>query len=111
DFKEVNFSVRDQRWRYVGARAGGGKAKANNAGPALFDMEADSAQTTNVLAAHPEVGAKMVAAYDRYWNEARPLMVNEEAPMSPTRPYHEWYREQEAVGGIPKWTAAGGAGE
>ncbi len=110
DFKEVNFSVRSQRWRYVGARAGRGKGKGSKAAPALFDMEADPAQTKNVLADHPEVAAKMLAAYDRYWKEARPLMVNEAAPMSPTRPYHEWYREQEAAGGIPRWTAAGGAG-
>ena len=31
-------------------------------------------------------------------------MVNEDAPMSPTRPYHVWYDEQMKAGGIPDWT-------
>jgi hypothetical protein len=47
----------------------------------------------------------MLAAYEQYWKEARPLMVNEEAPMSPTRPYHEWFEAQKASTGIPKWVA------
>lgn len=109
DFKDVNFSVRNQRWRYVGARpGGGGKGKGKNAAPpspSLFDMEADPGQTTDVLAQHPEVAAEMLAAYEQYWKEARPLMVNEEAPMSPTKPYHEWFEAQEASTGIPKWVA------
>jgi arylsulfatase len=105
----VNFSVRNQRWRYVGAKAGGGgKGKGKNAAPpspSLFDMEADPGQTTDVLAQHPEVAAEMLAAYEQYWKEARPLMVNEEAPMSPTKPYHEWFAAQKASTGIPKWVA------
>lgn len=107
DFKDVNFSVRNQRWRYVGPRGGGpaakGKKGAPPQGPSLYDMEADPGQTVDVIESHPEVAAAMQAAYDRYWAEARPLMVNEDAPMSETRPYHEWYREQEADGGIPLW--------
>jgi len=105
DFKDVNFSVRNQRYRYVGA-TGGGKGKragAAAAGPTLYDMEADPGQKTNVLAEHPEVAAKMQAAYDQYWKEARPLMVNESAPMSSTQPYHEWFKEQKAATGIPAW--------
>jgi hypothetical protein len=47
----------------------------------------------------------MKAAFNQYWTEAIPLMVNEKAEMSPTKPYHEWFREQEAAGGIPKWVA------
>ena len=46
----------------------------------------------------------MRAAYDAFWKSARPLMVNEDAPMSPTRPYHVWYDEQMKAGGIPDWT-------
>lgn len=110
DFRDVNFSVRNQKYRYVGAVQGaGGKGKGKkgatpDAGEgALYDMEADPAQTRNVIADHPEVAAAMKAAYDQYWKEARPLMVNEDAPMSPTKPYHEWYREQEKSAGIPKW--------
>ena len=35
----------------------------------------------------------MRAAYDEFWKETRPLMVNEDAPMSPTRPFHVLLRE------------------
>ena len=45
----------------------------------------------------------MQAAWQQYWKEAIPLMVNEDAPMSPVRPYHEWYKAQVADGGIPEW--------
>ena len=82
NFKDVNFSIHNQRFRYVGAGREG-----------------------NVIADHPEVATSMKAAYDPYRKEARPLMVNENAPMSPSRPYHEGYREQKAAGGIPKWVA------
>ena len=47
----------------------------------------------------------MRAAYSKFWKEARPLMVNENAPMSPTRPFHVGYAEQMKNGGIPDWKA------
>ena len=66
-------------------------------------MEKDLAQTTNVADQHPEVVKAMQAAWQQYWKEAVPLMVNEDAPMSPVRPYHEWYKAQMKDGGIPAW--------
>jgi arylsulfatase A-like enzyme len=90
DFQWRNFSVRNQRYRFV-----------NN--EALFDMENDPGQTTNVIDQHPEVAQEMRAAYDAWWKETRPMMVNEEAPMSPTRPYHQLYRKQNETTGIPAW--------
>jgi hypothetical protein len=30
-------------------------------------------------------------------------MVNEDAPMSPTRPFHVLYEKQESSNGIPDW--------
>lgn len=92
EFQWINFSVRNQRFRMVGADA-------------LFDMIEDPGQTTNVIGRHPEVAAEMKAAYEAFWKEARPLMVNEGVPMSKTRPYHEAYRAQEKDGGIPEWKA------
>ena len=47
----------------------------------------------------------MNAAYDAFWKDARPLMVNETAPMSPTRPFFELYEKQLKHGGIPDWKA------
>jgi len=106
-FREVNFTVRTQRYRYVGpvpSAAKGKKAGAKLAGPALYDMEKDPAQTTNIIAEQPEIAAQMKASYDQYWKEARPLMVNETAEMSPTKPYHEWFKKQKSTTGIPPWT-------
>ena len=86
------FAVRNQRFRLV-------------EGKTLYDMEADPAQKTNVIDQHPDVVAAMRAAYDAWWKKTRPLMVNENVPMSKTRPYHELYRKQVEAGGIPTWKA------
>ena len=72
---------------------------------ALYDMQADPGQTTNVIGDHPEVVEQMRAAYDAWWKETRPLMVNENVPMSPTRPFHELYKKQLETTGIPDWKA------
>ena len=89
-FKLQNFAVRNQRFRFVG----------NNA---LYDMVKDPSQTKNVVEEHPQLVADMRAAYEEFWKETRPLMVNEDVPMSPTRPYHELYRKQMESTGIPDW--------
>ncbi len=84
------FAVRDQRFRFI-----------NNT--ELFDLEADPGQTKNVIEDHPETVATMRSAYDAWWKETRPLMVNEGVPLSPVRPYHVLYAEQLAGPGIPQW--------
>ncbi len=89
--KWTNFGVRNQKYRLVGKNA-------------LYDMESDPGQTTNVIEQNPEVAAEMLNVYEQFWAETRPLMVNEDAPMSPTRPFHVWYEEQKNAGGIPDWT-------
>jgi arylsulfatase len=92
DFRLQNCAVRNQRFRLV-----------NN--QALFDMQQDPGQTTNVIEQHPQTVEAMRAAYDAWWRRVRPLMVNEEAPMSPTRPFHELYKRQLESTGIPAWEA------
>ena len=69
----------------------------------LYDMAKDPNQTTDVADKHPEMVKTMRDAYDKFWKEARPLMVNEKAPMSPTRPFHVLYAKQLEAGGIPDW--------
>lgn len=88
-YMEKNFGVRNQKFRLV-----------DNA---LYDMEKDPNQTTNVIEQHPEVAEEMRQAYNAWFKETVPMMVNEDAPMSPTRPYHVWYEEQLKNGGIPDW--------
>ena len=47
----------------------------------------------------------MRAAYQRWWKETRPLMINEDVPMSPTRPFHVRYYKQMEETGVPDWEA------
>ena len=68
-------------------------------------MLADPGQKNDIAAKHPEVVEKMRAAYDKFWGEARPLMVNETAPMSPTQPFRMDYQKQLAGKGIPYWAS------
>ncbi len=92
DFQWKNFAVRNQRFRLV-------------QNSALYDMQRDPAQTRNVIENHPEIVAAMRAAYEQFWQETRPLMVNEDVPMSPTRPFHVLYHQQADATGIPDWQA------
>ncbi len=109
DYQFVNFAVRNQRFRLIGPRA-------NTNGPpptftrnevlqrsALYDMQSDPLQRTNVLDQFQDVATQMLQAYDAFWKESRPLMVNETVPMSASRPYHDAYRAQLAEEGIPDW--------
>jgi len=47
---------------------------------ALYDMQNDPGQKTNVLEQHPQLVNRMLRAYDRWWDGALPCMVNEDAP-------------------------------
>lgn len=84
------FALRNQRFRFVN----------NNA---LFDMDGDPGQKTNVMDQHPEVVKQMRSIYDSWWKETRPMMVNESAEMSKVQPFHELYAKQLQAGGIPDW--------
>ena len=83
------FAVRNERFRLV-----------ENS---LYDMKADPGQTTDVAGKFPEIVKSMKEAYEKFWKDTRPLMVNENAPMSPTRPYHVLYEKQLNSEGIPTW--------
>jgi arylsulfatase A-like enzyme len=92
DSQWKDFAVRNQRFRFV-------------RNTELFDMQADPGQTTNVIDEHPELMQKMRAAYDEWWKGTRPLMINEDAPMSPVRPFHVLFEKQQNSIGIPAWNA------
>ena len=53
---------------------------------------------------HPEVVAELRKAYDQWWSETVPLMVNEDAPYAPQQPQAVRYEKQKADSGIPDWT-------
>ena len=66
----------------------------------LYDLKADPGEKTNVIAQHPEVVAKLRAAYDQWWSDVQPLLVNENATNAPSiNPFQELYYKQ--FGGSP----------
>ena len=69
----------------------------------LYDIENDPGEQVNVFDEFPEVVKEMQTAYDEWWSELGPLMVNEDAELSPVKPFFELYYRQEAEKGIPQW--------
>jgi arylsulfatase len=65
----------------------------------LYDLKADPGETENVIGAHPEVAAKLRVAYDQWWNEVQPLLVNENVVGPKVNPFKELYWKQ--FGGGP----------
>ncbi len=83
-------AVRNQRFRLVNNRE-------------LYDIETDPGETKNVIDEHPEVVKAMRAAYDTWWAEVQPLLVNEQVPNSKTQPFRVAYEAQKRTQGIPMW--------
>ena len=83
------FAVRNERFRLVENK--------------LYDMKKDPSQKTDIASEHPEVVDSMRDAYEKFWKETRPLMVNEKVPLSPTQPFHVLHAKQLEKGGIPDW--------
>lgn len=84
--KHRNCSIRDSRFRLVNDKE-------------LYDLQSDPGESINVLEKHPEVVAKLRAAYDKWWDETLPLMVNEDAVGPKVNPFKELYWKQ--FGGGP----------
>lgn len=89
-YRYQRFAVRSEKWRLVGKDT-------------LFDLETDPGENTNVIKSHPEVAAKLLKAYDGFWEKARPLLVNEDAPLDVEKPFLESYLKQKEEEGIPEW--------
>lgn len=91
-YKNKKYAVRTNKWRLVGPKE-------------LHDMENDPGETTNVFDDHPEVVKELQSAYEEFWKKARPLMVNEDAPLDVEKPFEANYLKQKEEGGIPNWVA------
>ena len=65
----------------------------------LYDLKADPGEKTNVIVEHPDVVAKLRAAYDQWWKEVQPLLVNENVVGPKMNPLKELYWKQ--FGGGP----------
>lgn len=86
-------AVRNTRWSLV-SENGGREPKWQ-----LFDLGADYGQKTDVIAQHPDVAKELGAAFDKWWAECLPLMVNEKAVGPAINPFQEIYYRQ--FGGSP----------
>ena len=83
----------------------------------LYDLKADPGESKNVIAEHPDVVAKLRTAYDQWWDEVQPLLVNEDVVAPKMNPFKELYWKQ--FGGSPDEkllkrmdpTGTGGQGE
>jgi arylsulfatase A-like enzyme len=65
----------------------------------LYDLQADPGETQNVIAEHPDVVAKLRAAYDQWWKDVQPLLVNENVVGPKINPFREIFWKQ--FGGGP----------
>ena len=83
-------AVRNEQYRFVN----------NNE---LYDLFNDPGQIKNIASEHPEIVAQMRKAYDEWWSEVRPYMVNENVPLAKERPYWTEYYKQEQSTGIKNW--------
>jgi arylsulfatase len=88
-YKDKSFAVRSKTWRLVENK--------------LYNIDKDPNQTQDVIKEHPEVAAELKKAYDAWWKEVRPMMVNEAAPLDVGKPFIEMYEKQKASIGIPNW--------
>jgi len=88
---KAGFAVRTARYRLV-----------NN--EELYDILNDPGEIQNLYSQKPEVVQSMQAAYDTWWDEVRPFMVNEGQQQMDPNPYHVKYKQQMEQGGIPAWT-------
>ena len=82
-----NCRIREGRWSLVNVRN-------TSDGWELYDVDADPAESRDVAAAHPEVVARLAAAYDRWWDGIQADLVNENAEGPAENPFKVAYRLQ-----------------
>ncbi|MDO6436193.1 arylsulfatase [Cyclobacterium sp. 1_MG-2023] len=88
--KYKKFAVRNKRYRFVN----------NNE---LYDLSQDPGEKNNIAEEQPELIAEMRAAYEAWWSDVRPLMVNENAPLAKEKPFWVEYQKQVETTGIKDW--------
>jgi arylsulfatase A-like enzyme len=65
----------------------------------LYDLKADPGETRNVLNEHPEVAATLRNAYEKWWAEIQPSLINEQVEPPKINPFQTLYYAQ--FGGNP----------
>ena len=86
-------AIRNTRWAMVSENGG------TESNWQLFDLTTDYSQKNDVSKEHPEVVKELNTAFDKWWQECLPLMVNEKAIGPKLNPFAVRYWEQ--FGGSP----------
>ncbi len=87
--KYKGFAVRNEKWRLVGKSE-------------LYNIDEDPGEQNNVASENPQVVQQMLEAYDKWWDEVRSLMVNEDASLDTGNPFRDQSDKQREEKGIPK---------
>jgi arylsulfatase len=85
--KYKDCSIRDSRYTLVGNKE-------------LYDLQVDPGETTNVINQHADEVAKLRAAYDTWWQEVQPLLVNEDAVGPAENPFKTLFEKQFGAGAV-----------
>ena len=86
DFKYRNCAIQNSQFTLVNNKE-------------LYDLKADPGEKQNVISAHPDVVASLRAAYDQWWTDVQPMLVNENVTGPKINPMKELYWKQ--FGGGP----------
>ena len=84
--------MRNEKWRLVG--------------DSLYNIEKDPGETKDRAQDYPEVVSEMRKSFDVWWDEVRPLMVNEDACLDTGKPFVIQFEKQQQDSGIPDWIPA-----
>lgn len=86
--KFKNCSVRDSRFSLV-----------NNT--ALYDLNRDPLESQDVAVEYPEVVGRLRQAYERWWEEVQPRLVNENVPIPQENAFRARFRRQFGASALP----------
>ena len=84
------FAVRSEKLRLVGLDS-------------LYDIANDPGENVNVIKSHQQEADSMLVAYEAWWDEVRPFMVNEDAPLDREQPFVVEFERQKKTIGVPLW--------
>jgi arylsulfatase len=79
-------SIRDSRYKLVMPKAGVSE---------LYDLSQDQSEKKNIIRSHPDTARGLKTAYDSWWDDIQPYLVNDRLTDAPKthKPYHELYRK------------------
>lgn len=91
--KYGKYAVRTQRWRFVNNKE-------------LYDITVDPGEKENLASKYPTVVNDLRNAYEKWWKETEPLMINEGLPRlnKADLPLIIRYKKQLKESGIPHWS-------